>query len=212
MKVFIVGAGGQARIVYEILSFDRNMEVVGFTDDTKRRPNEKIFEKPVLGPHSMWGKLKRQGIRAAIVAIGDNKIRAQRFEELDKLGIDLINAVHPRATISRSAVIGKGIVVCIEAIVNTLTKIGDNSIINTASIVDHECIIGRNVHIAPGVTLAGSVTVKDNSFIGLRSVVISHVTIGKNVVVGAGSVVLEDIPDNTMVAGIPAKIKKKIIP
>jgi len=210
MKVIIVGAGGQARIVYEILSFDRNMEIIGFTDNVVKIPNETIFGKPILGSHSIWKELKEQGVKAAIVAIGDNKVRALRFKELSDLGIEIVNAIHPRATISLSAVIGKGVVVCTNAVVNTLAKIGNNCIINTGAIVEHEDIIGNNVHITPGVALAGRVTVQDNAFIGLRSVVKEYVTIGKNVIIGAGSVVLEDIPDNVMAAGIPAQIKKRI--
>ncbi len=184
--------------------------MIGFTDDVIKKPDETIFGKPIVGPHSIWEKLKKQGIKTAIVAIGDNKIRAQRFEQLCKLGINIINAIHPKATIAPSVEIGKGVVVCSGAIINTLAKIGNNCIINTGAIVDHEDLIGDNVHIAPGVALAGRVTVKENTFIGLGSVVKEYVTIGKNVIIGAGSVVLKDIPDNTMAAGTPAEIKKKL--
>ena len=210
MEVFIVGAGGQARIVYEILSYDRNIEVVGFTDNVIKKPNETIFGKPILGRHFIWKELIAQGIKAAIVAIVDNKIRTARFKELCEQGIEMIKAIHPQATISPSSLIGKGTVVCSNAVINTLARVGDNCIINTCAIIEHEDIIGNNVHIGPGVALAGRVTVQDNTFIGLRSVVKEYLTIGRNVIIGAGSVVLEDIPDNVMTAGIPAKIKKRI--
>lgn len=50
------------------------------------------------------------------------------------------------------------------------------------------------------------VTVGDNVFIGFRVVILPGVTIGSNVAIGAGSVVNKDIPDNCIVAGVPAKV------
>lgn len=81
--------------------------------------------------------------------------------------------------------------------------------------------IGDNVTMAPRVhilchdastkqfmnyTKIGRVTIGDNVFIGAESVVLPGVTIGNNVIVGANSTVTHDIPDNTVVAGTPAKL------
>lgn len=54
------------------------------------------------------------------------------------------------------------------------------------------------------------VTIGDNVWVGARSVILPGVTIGNNVVVAAGSVVTKDVPDNSLVAGVPAVIKRKI--
>ena len=54
------------------------------------------------------------------------------------------------------------------------------------------------------------VTIGDNVWVGARSVILPGVTIGNNVVVAAGSVVTKDVPDNSMVAGVPAVIKREI--
>ena len=88
------------------------------------------------------------------------------------------------------------------------SRIGNNVIINTGAIVEHENIIEDSAHIGPGAVLAGKVTVKKETFIGIRVAVKEYITIGKNVTVGAGAVVLEDIPDNVVAVGIPAKIIK----
>ena len=49
MKMVIIGAGGQARIVYEILSFDRNVEVIAFVDNVVHGSDERIMGIPVMG-------------------------------------------------------------------------------------------------------------------------------------------------------------------
>ncbi|MDY4220117.1 MAG: DapH/DapD/GlmU-related protein [Candidatus Faecousia sp.] len=81
--------------------------------------------------------------------------------------------------------------------------------------------IGNNVTMAPRVhilchdastktflnyTKIGRVTIGDNVFIGAESVVLPGVTIGNNVVVGANSTVTHDVPDNSVVAGSPARV------
>jgi maltose O-acetyltransferase len=81
--------------------------------------------------------------------------------------------------------------------------------------------IGNNVTMAPrvhilchdastkqflGYTKIGRVTIGDNVFIGAESVVLPGVTVGSNVIIGANSTVTRDIPDNTVVAGSPARV------
>lgn len=81
--------------------------------------------------------------------------------------------------------------------------------------------IGNNVTLAPRVhilchdastkmfldyTKIGRVTIGNNVFIGAESVVLPGVTIGNNVVIGANSTVTHDVPDNTVVAGSPARV------
>ena len=53
-------------------------------------------------------------------------------------------------------------------------------------------------------------TIGDNVFIGAGSIIVKPITIGSNVIIAAGSVVTKDIPDNSMVAGVPAKIIRKL--
>lgn len=209
IKTVIVGAGGQARVVADILSYNNNIEIVGYTDNVLRSPDEKIFGRPVLGDHSIWPRLLEEGVIAAVVAVGDNQIRAKYFNELKKLGFLLLNAIHPKASLAPSVKLGEGITICSGAIINTLVRIGDNCIINTGAIIEHESVIEDNVHIAPGVNIAGRTLIKKNTFIGIGSTIREYVTIGENVTIGAGSVVLQDIPDNVMAAGVPAQIKKK---
>ncbi len=210
MKVIIIGAGGQARVVYEILSLDRRVEIVAFIDSVFHGADEKIMGLPVLGDHSVISRLMKNGVKGAIIAIGDNKIRAERFTECSELGLELINAIAPTAHIAHSARIGKGVVIGTGATITTGAHVGNNVIINTGAIVEHEDNIEDHVHIGPGTVLAGRVTVKKRAFIGIGSVVKEYITIGENVTVGAGSVVLEDVPDNVVVAGSPARLLHSI--
>lgn len=83
---------------------------------------------------------------------------------------------------------------------------------------DNSSVIGRNCTILPRVLLGKkmpnvsvpSIFIGDNCYIGTGSTILGPVKIGNNVIIAAGSIVINDIPDNCMVAGNPAKIKKRL--
>jgi maltose O-acetyltransferase len=104
-------------------------------------------------------------------------------------------------------------------------KIGKNVKIMGSVIIDpSHCWhieIGNNVTLAPHVhilahdastkiflnyTRVANVKIGNNVFIGAGTIILPNVKIGDNVVIGAGSVVRKDIPENSVVVGVPAKV------
>jgi acetyltransferase-like isoleucine patch superfamily enzyme len=75
--------------------------------------------------------------------------------------------------------------------------------------VEHGCIVQPFSHIGPGTVLAGDVTVGEGSFIGANATVLPGISVGVNTIIGAGSVVVKNIPDNTVYAGNPARFLRK---
>ncbi len=96
-------------------------------------------------------------------------------------------------------------------------KIGENTLIEGSVYIPPLSRIGNNVFIGPAAVLTNDpyppsnkmvgVTIEDNVIIGSRAVIKAGVTIGKNSVVAMGAVVTKDVPENTLVVGIPAKEK-----
>lgn len=206
IKVVIIGAGGHARAVHEILMHDLNIEVVGFVDNAADTVGEMIGGIPVVGDHSALPDLLKDGVLGAAIGIGDNKLRRSYFELIKSIGFVPVNTVHPTAHIAHNVIIGSGVVIGTGTTVCTGARIGDNVIINTGAVIEHESIIGDDVHIAPGSSIAGRVAINRGAFVGIGSVIKEYVTIGENAVIGAGSVVLENIPDNAVAVGSPARI------
>jgi UDP-perosamine 4-acetyltransferase len=159
----------------------------------------------VLGPANLLPKLRRRRVNAAIVAIGDNRTRQQYIAEARAVGLRLVNAIHPRAIVSRSARLGENLMIAAGAVVCAEATIGDGTIVNTSAVVDHECVLDPAVHVGPTAALAGRVRVGTGAFIGLGAKVLPCLGIGAWSTVGAGAVVIEDLPDGVTVVGVPAR-------
>lgn len=97
-----------------------------------------------------------------------------------------------------------------------ITKIGKGFYIGHFGciVVNPATVIGDNVNISQGVTIGatnrggrmGVATIGNCVYIGPGAKIIGAISIGNNVAIGANAVVTHDVPDNAVVAGIPAKI------
>lgn len=85
-----------------------------------------------------------------------------------------------------------------------MQRIGEHAIINTGSIVEHDCILESFVHLSPGAVLTGCVSVRMGTHIGAGAVVIPGTSIGSWTLIGAGAAVTRDIHDQKIAVGIPA--------
>src|SRR5678815_3011414 len=109
--VIIIGAGGHGKVVLDILLAEGEYRPVGFVDNNPSLLDSYVCGLPVLGPINALPRLKRQKIRHAIIAIGDNRQRLAQREFVDRDGVRLVNAVHPTAFVSPKATLGRGVVV-----------------------------------------------------------------------------------------------------
>jgi len=209
IETLIIGAGGHGKVVLDILRSASTYQPIGFVDADPKLAGTRIGGLPVFGGIHLLNRLKQQHrLRAAIIAIGDNRTRAGYVKTVEDHGLKLINAIHPTASVSASAVLGRNVVVAAGAVIAAEAKIADLAIINNGAIVDHECEIGTAAHICPGANLAGRVRVEANAFVGLGANIVQCLTIGQGATIGAGAVVLADVPAGATAVGVPARIVK----
>jgi len=199
-EVIVLGAGGHAKVVISTL-LELNFQIKGVLDDDPNKWNQKVLNIPVLGPIEL---LKSGNFEQGIIAIGDNKTRKEIVEKYNGF-CRWIGIIHPFSYVHPSVEIGDGSVIFAGAVIQPEVIIGKYVIINTSASVDHDCKIEDFVHIAPGVHLAGGVLVGEGSLLGVGSSVIPYKRIGRWTIVGAGSVVVNDIPDCVTVVGVPAR-------
>jgi sugar O-acyltransferase (sialic acid O-acetyltransferase NeuD family) len=167
-----------------------------------------VFNGPQF-PEEVMSKL---GSFEVIIALSRMEKRKELIRQVQAIPLTLTNIIHPSAIISKSARIGKGCLIAPGVIIGPGVEIGDHTILNSAVTIDHDTVIQENVIMGAGVHLPGYVKVLSDTFIGVGSCAVNGVTIGRNCLIGAGSVVIKDIPDDVIAAGVPAKeIRKKAL-
>ena len=129
-----------------------------------------------------------------VVAIGNpfGHIRRAIHEKLSAYGLVPISIVDPSAQICRSARIGVGLGVMAQAIIHNEAIVGAQCIINTRSLVEHDCVLEDGVEIGPAATLCGRVHVGENTWIGAGATVRPRIRVRKNGIVGIGAAVVAD--------------------
>jgi acetyltransferase EpsM len=198
-KVTIIGAGGHAKVVAEAIRLQGLFEVEQFIDDAANSPRELLGYRVLSGFYTLENCL-------FVVAIGDNKIRKEKFQSLLRRGGQPVTVVHPAALVSPSATIGNGTFIAATAVVGPCAVIGDNVIINTSAVVEHDNVIESHSHVAVGAKLTGACTVREGAFIGAGAVLVPKIEAGQWCVIGAGSVVLRNVDPSVTAVGVPARI------
>jgi sugar O-acyltransferase (sialic acid O-acetyltransferase NeuD family) len=196
----LVGAGGHARVVHDVLvrSGDRVVAVSGET----RGP---AWDVPVLADDAELVALVERTGAAVALGVGDDARRVGLLSWARRADVSLPPVVASTATVAPSATLGAGTVVLEHAHVGPSARLGRAVVVNTAAVVEHDVVVGDGSHIAPGAVLLGAVTIGSGTLVGSGARVLPGIRVGARAVLGAGAVVIADVPDDAVVTGVPAR-------
>lgn len=201
--LIIFGAGGHAVSIANI-ALSNGYTINYFIDSSKKRTD--LLGVKVLGSLSQIKKFNPLKFDFAI-AIGDNDRREKFFLKINKLypNLNFPILIHPSAVVSTFSIIGNGSVIMPNAIIGPNSKIGRFCIINTQSSIDHDSIMENFSSIAPGVVTGGNVQIGARSAISIGAIIKNGLKIGKDCILGANSYLHENLPNNQIAFGSPAK-------
>ena len=201
-KILILGMGGHASSVADVLEREGKYEIIGYVVNQPHESNvETNLSYPIIGCDKELKMLYNRGIHFAAIGIGflgKGELRNQLWRELKCIGFSLPIICDPSATISAHVELGEGCFVGKKAVINVNSRIGKMGIINTAAVVEHDCQIGDFSHISVGSILCGGVKVGKNVFIGAGSVVIQQIIISDKCIIAAGSTLRKNMEKDSM--------------
>lgn len=187
-RMFVLGAGGHAKVVVEALNSSGVRPYACLDKDGERSLGG-------LSPRSV----------ALANGVGDGPTRRRIFEAFRAKGFRFPVVAAASSIIARSASLGEGAQVLTRAVVHPAALIGENAVINTAAIVEHDCVVGDHAFVGPGAVLCGEVVIGMGAFIGAGAVILPGVRVGADAVVGAGAVATRDVAAGVKVCGVPAR-------
>jgi 2,3,4,5-tetrahydropyridine-2,6-dicarboxylate N-acetyltransferase len=211
---------------------EKSKEIIQFIANAeKTTPVELYTDEEIVNPYSCK-VIGKDGVKIVFgnweeieKIISENNLKNyhlkndRRNSGVPMLDIKNINArIEPGAIIRDKVTIGDKAVIMMGAVINIGAEIGEASMIDMNVVLGGRAKVGKNCHIGAGAVLAGvieppsadPVVIEDNVVIGANAVVLEGVRIGKGSVVAAGAVVTENIPENVVVAGMPARIIKNV--
>ena len=211
LSLAVVGAGGHCTSLMDVIECIEFFELKGIIAKEIKVGNH-INGYPVIGEDKDFQRFQELGFAFAI-GIGQIKshfLRKRIFDQLVNLTALLPNIISPYARVSPRSQMGIGNSIMHNVVINANVSVGDNCIINSKALVEHDAIIGSNTHISTGAIINGDVKVGDNCFIGSGAVIANGINICNNVIIGAGAVVVRDIDIQGVYVGNPLRCLNKI--
>jgi sugar O-acyltransferase (sialic acid O-acetyltransferase NeuD family) len=203
----IAGIGGMARearqIADDINADGRRWNILGFLDDDPDREGTPVHEFAVLGGR---GWLTSRSRVAVALGIGKSPYRRpfDRWLEANG-GNEIATLIHPSADVGARVEIGAGSLICQGVVITTDARLGRCVIVNVSSTLAHDDVVADYVTIAPGAHIAGAVHLDEGADLGIGCTVNQGLTVGRWSIVGAGAAVVQDVPPNSTVVGVPAR-------
>lgn len=195
-KISLFGGGAHAKVLIDCIQQESRYEIKDILDDYPAVPQIMNYEVTKRNHDDRYEN------HLAIISITNSIVRKKIATVLQ---CEFITSIHPTAIVSSYATVGVGTQILVGAIINSCAHIGDHCIVNTGTIVEHDCVLSDFVHLAPHTSIGGGTKIGACTQIGIGATVIQNITIGANVIIGAGAVVITDIPDNCTAVGVPAK-------
>ena len=179
-------------------------DLIGFIDDTAEKQGSGAHGYPVFGREALE---RYPAARLLAVPGGPSSYRSRR-EVIEGLGVRadrFTSVVHPAASVSPLALIGRNVLIMAGVVITSNGVIGDHVCILPNSVIHHDVLVGAWSLIGSGVTIAGGSEIGENCYVGSGSSIINGVRLGERVLVGLGSNVIRSVRPDARVVGNPAR-------
>ncbi len=213
--MLIIGAKGFAKEVLEVLHQQNKVDEISFFDDVSLDVPDVLYNKfgVIKSLESAVAFYKNIGDNKTILGVGGPLNRYKLFNKFVNIGGKFEPLISPYAKVGHfENCVGEGVIIMTGSVLTNSISIARGSLVNLNCTIGHDCIIGEFVEMSPGTHISGSCNIGNYCQLGTNSTVLPSITLGENVIVGAGCVITKNIPDNSLVVGVPGKVIKSLDP
>jgi len=212
-RLLIVGGGYGCVQLQDAIRHVPNQRVVGILDDDTSTHGKSIIGVPVLGNVSLEKALdlykSKKFDEVAISVSTSIPFREKIFTEWTKAGIPFANIIHPSAVIGSNVSIGQGNIILAFCHIGACTKIGDNNFLSPYIDIEHHSFLGSHCSFGPGVLTSSSVDIADRVKFGTGVFIEPFIKIGSDSIISSGAIIVNHIPENSILKAKPNYVIKK---
>ncbi len=206
--MLIAGAGGLATQIFEDI-VELKLKDIAFWSEIPTKYQFISDHYPLLKTDEEVVRFFNEISKSFLLCIGGKcEVRKQLCERLIQLGGVLTSYISPYSRISpHQTHFAEGTIILNQVNVEPGVTTGKGCLVNKTANIGHGSTLASFCEIGPGVIITGEVELGEDCFIGTGAILHPKIKLGRNVTVAAGAVVTKNVPDNAVVAGVPAIIK-----
>jgi sugar O-acyltransferase (sialic acid O-acetyltransferase NeuD family) len=206
--VVVFGLGDFARMVDFYFRHDSDLRVVAHTVSASALTAREFLGVPVVPFEEITDRYPPADVDlfVAIAYSRVNRNRREIFTQARGLGYRMVSYVCSKTTTWPGLVIGEGSFVFENNVLQPYVEIGENTVLWSGNHIGHDSRIGSHVFLASHVVVSGNCRIGDGTFIGVNATLRDGVAVGSECVIGAGTLVLRDVPDGSVLRGTPTPV------
>jgi sugar O-acyltransferase (sialic acid O-acetyltransferase NeuD family) len=209
LPLVVLGAVGNCLDIVDAVrarkGIETEYELCGFLDDDQRLSGAIIHGLPVLGPLAAACDISDAHFVCGIGSPSSFRNRPSILARLNLVRERFATVVHPAATISPSARLGRGTAVLAGCVICANVTLGDHVLMLPNCVVGHDTVVGDSVIFAAGVMVSGSVSIGRSCYLGTGSAIRNGISLGAQSLLGMGAVLVGDAGESAVLAGNPAR-------
>jgi sugar O-acyltransferase (sialic acid O-acetyltransferase NeuD family) len=207
MRIALIGGGALCHTIARHFANNEN-EFIGFFDDECLSSHR--HEMPCFGKiEQIPCVASTRKVDTLVMAIGYRNLTRRKaiFNFLSReAGLPFTPLIHETAVIGTGVILNPGVIAMANSVIDVGTRIGANTLVNVGCLIAHDCLVGPHSFLAPGVKLAGNCITGERCFFGIGSTLINSVEVGDNCFVSAGALLTKNVPHDSSLIGVPARI------
>jgi len=199
----IFGIGQVGEVIHYYLTQEAGRRVVAFSVDAAYRSADRLFDLPVVPFEELEGRYPPDSheLFVAMSSRQVNRARQSKVCEAEAKGYGLASHVSPRAAVWSGFMLNPNTIIMENNVIQPFATVGRNVTMWSGNHVGHHSAIGDHCFVASHAVISGGVSVGEGTFVGVNATIRDNVRIGARNVLGAGTLILNDTPDNAVFMG-----------